>query len=505
MLSRIPRTSRHALSAFHKARRYTTAVNQTPLELTTLPNGLRLITDSTPGHFSALGAFVDAGSRYDDPQNPGLSHIHDKLAWKSTEKYTGQEMLENLSKLGGNYMSSVQRESTIYQASVFNKDVEKMLESIAQTIRYPNFTDQEFEESLLTADYEVSQLCYNSEIYLSEELHSVAYKDNTLGLPLYIPQERIPLVGKTDILQYQKKFFQPQNIVIAMVGVPHDFALKIVNDNFGTWENTTSTRPEKGVVNYTGGEIILPHRQPLYANLTDLYHMQIGFETTGLLNDDLYALATLQKLLGGGSAFSAGGPGKGMFSRLYTQVLNKYSFVDHCMCFNHSYLGTGIFGVTLSIVPEAAHFSSQIISHELSKLLIPDGTSKDAINNRELKRAKNQLISSLLMNVESRLAKLEDLGRQIQCQGKITSIDEMVEKISNITIKDIQNVSEKVLTGNVVTSGTSSGTPSVVMQGEREAFGDVEYILRQYGLGKFSGPEITEPRDFAPKKKKGWF
>ena len=55
------------------------------------------------------------------------------------------------------------------------------------------------------------------------------------------------------------------------------------------------------------------------------------------------------------------------------------------------------------------------------------------------------------MNVESRLAKLEDLGRQIQCQGKITTVDEMVEKINRLTSSDLKNVLEKVITGNVVT------------------------------------------------------
>ncbi|KAF6060564.1 hypothetical protein FOB64_006758 [Candida albicans] len=134
------------------------------------------------------------------------------------------------------------------------------------------------------------------------------------------------------------------------------------------------------------------------------------------------------------------------------------------------------------------------------------------MNAKEVQRAKNQLISSLLMNVESKLARLEDLGRQIQCQGKITTIDEMVDKINRLTIKDLQNVAEKVLTGKVITSngGTSLGLPSIVMQGERETFGDVEFILRRYGLGNYKGPEITEPRDFSSnqnekKKKSRWF
>lgn len=491
--------------AFSKAliRKYTSSTNtfsQANIEMTTLANGLRIVTDSTPGHFSALGAYVDAGSRYEDPQNPGLSHICDRLAWKSTEKYSGIEMMENLAKLGGNYMCSAQRESMIYQASVFNKDVDNMFDCIAQTIRSPKITDQELFETLQTADYEVAEISMKHEMLLPEVLHSVAYAENTLGLPLYCPPDRIPSITKKDIINYHQKFFQPQNIVVAMVGVEHNHAVSLAEANFGDWKSLTPSRPELGVVNYTGGEICLPHQPPMISNMPELYHMQIGFETTGLLNDDLYALATLQKLLGGGSSFSAGGPGKGMFSRLYTRVLNQYAFVENCMSFNHSYINSGLFGITISCSPNAAHIMSQIICHELSMLLEKD-PSKGGITENEFKRAKNQLTSSLLMNVESKLASLEDLGRQIQCQGKLTTIDEMIAKIDDLTREDVIKVAEKVLTGNVVTKGISSGVPSVAMQGHREAFGDVEFILRHFGLGKFSGPPIEEPRDFSSGSK----
>lgn len=473
------------------------------LTMSTLRNGLRVITDSTPGHFSALGAYVDAGSRFEDPKYPGLSHIVDRLAWKSTEKYTGVETIENLTKLGGNFMCSAQRESILYQASVFNPDVDKMFDLMAQTIRYPRMTSDELEETLETARYEVSELAYKHEMLLPEVLHQAAYKNNTLGLPLFCPEDRIGKIGLQDIHSYHKKFYQPQNVVVAMIGVSHDHAIRLAEEHFGTWQ-PTSSKPDMGVVNYTGGEITLPYQQPLYSNLPELYHMQIGFETNGLLHDDLYALATLQKLLGGGSSFSAGGPGKGMFSRLYTQVLNQYGFVENCSSFNHSHVDSGLFGVTISCTPNAAHIMSQIICMELSKLLETD-PAQGGLTEKEVQRAKNQLTSSLLMNIESKLAKLEDLGRQIQCHGKVTTIDEMIEKIEALSINDLRAVAEKVLTGNVVTKGVSSGKPSVVMQGDREAFGDVDFICQHFGLGKFDGEPLTAPRDMTQIKKRKWF
>lgn len=477
-----------------------------PVEISKLNNGVTVVTDPTPGHFTAIGAYVNAGSRYEDPERPGLSHIWDRLAWKLTTTTLGKQMLENLLKLGGNFMCLAQRELMFYQALVFNHDADKMFEAIAQTVRDPLVTDEELVETLQTVDYEGRELAAKHETLLPEVLHAAGYHDNTLGLPLYCPEERIGEISRAEVMAYHHKFYQPYNITVAMVGLDHAQAVKLAEAQFGDWKATADpfASPE---INYTGGEIALPFQPPLYSNLPELVHMQIGFETGGLLDEDLYALATLQKLLGGGLSFSAGGPGKGMFLRLYTRVLNQYGFVENCQAFNHSYIGLGLFGITLSCSPNAAHIMSQIICFELAALLEKDG-KKGALNQREVLRAKNQLKSLLLMSFELRLARLEDMGRQVQCHGKVTHVDEMIEKIEQLTIGDLQRVAEKVFTGSVVTNHTSSGIPAVAMQGNRSDFGDVDFILQHFGLGQRSGPVLTQPRDFSepePPTKRLWF
>ena len=60
-------------------------VYQDPTELdqiTTLPNGVRVATEALPGHFSGIGVYVDAGSRYENEELRGVSHIVDRLAFK---------------------------------------------------------------------------------------------------------------------------------------------------------------------------------------------------------------------------------------------------------------------------------------------------------------------------------------------------------------------------------------------------------------------------------------
>lgn len=53
-----------------------------PVQISTLPNNIRVATESTPGHFSSVGLYVDAGSRYESPSTSGVSHFIDRMAFK---------------------------------------------------------------------------------------------------------------------------------------------------------------------------------------------------------------------------------------------------------------------------------------------------------------------------------------------------------------------------------------------------------------------------------------
>lgn len=477
-------------------RALTLAISDTRTSISVLKNGLRIVTNSTPGHFSALGAYIDAGSRYEISATSGISHMLDRMAWKSTPTRSGQQMMEDLAKLGGNYMCGAQRELILYQSSVFNKDVEKMFACIAETVRAPQLTELEVIEAQQTTQYELEELEFKHDLFLPEILHSVAYGRDTLGMLLYGSAETVLETTQAQVQNFHNKFYQPQNTVLAFVGVEHDVAVQMATKQLGDWTNNGEpAKIHKKPANYMGGELCLPYQEPRYSNLPKLVHMQMAFETGGLLSKDLYALATLQKLLGGGSSFSAGGPGKGMFSRLF-RVLNQYPFVENCMSFNHAHLDSGLFGITISCYVDHAEYMAQIIAQELQKVMTVD-VSKGGISNLEFKRAQNQLVASLLMNVESKLAVLEDIGRQVQCQGKVTTVDEMVARIELLTIDDLRNVARKVFGG--YGNGAQLAKPSVVIQGDRAAFGDVEYVVRYFGLGLYTSAMPDEPRDYSKK------
>jgi processing peptidase subunit alpha len=127
---------------------------------------------------------------------------------------------------------------------------------------------------------------------------------------------------------------------------------------------------------------------------------------------------------------------------------------------------------------------------ELNALTLDSGFS--SLQIQEVNRAKNQLRSSLLMNLESRMVELEDLGRQVQVHGRKIGVREMCDKIDAVTVEDLRRVATQVFGGTVNNKGNGTGRPTVVLQeGEMEGtrlksfkWDEIQQRIARWKLGR---------------------
>ncbi|KAK7063956.1 Metalloenzyme, LuxS/M16 peptidase-like protein [Favolaschia claudopus] len=488
-------------------------------QITTLPNKIRVATQSTPGHFSSVGLYVDAGSRFENPSTSGASHFLDRMAFKTTSTRSSDEMATAVHALGGHIMCNASRESIMYQSSHFHQGTPHALSLIADTVLNASYLHEEIEMQRDAARYEVRELSSKPEQILPEVLHSVAYGGTGLGNPLICPEERIDSMNGHTLRKFIKQWYRPERMVIAGAGMPHEELVELTDKYFSslkysetadpipspltrpmappplaastahpsvrksisraasylfpTSPPTASDSPEllNSLTPYTGG-----HRF-IYDPSSEFNHVYVAFEGCGIRDDDIYALATIQVLLGGGGSFSAGGPGKGMYSRLYTHILNHYPQIDHCASFHHIYTDSSLFGLFASFVPytkgqRSGNTPAQILPHlvhQLSLLLytpVPAG---------ELDRAKNQLKSALMMALESRAVEVEDLGRQVLVHDRQIPVTEMTARIDQLKPADIRRVAVKYF------GLQSGGKASVVCMGHEDT-GPWEDVFAKYSV-----------------------
>lgn len=163
---------------------------------------------------------------------------------------------------------------------------------------------------------------------------------------------------------------------------------------------------------------------PVYAasGLPELVHGVIGLEAPSHQDPDFIPTCVLNLMMGGGGSFSAGGPGKGMYTRLYTNVMNQFNWVSSATATNHSYADSGLFCIHVSALPDHIAKAMRIIAREMVAMAAVPGIE-------ELRRAKTQLQSMLLMNLEARPVVFEDIGRQVLATGGRKNPEHYMQKI----------------------------------------------------------------------------
>jgi processing peptidase subunit alpha len=265
---------------------------------------------------------------------------------------------------------------------------------------------------------------------IMEFIHEAAYKNNTLGNSLYPTKYTIEHFNTQTCKQFTQQFFTPKRMVICGVGIDHDLFTNLVETNFNNLPAESSI--VKQAATYTGGEI----RQ--HEKGAPLSHFAIAFETASWHSEDLVPMCVLQQLLGGGGSFSAGGPGKGMYSRLYTNILNKYEYVESCQAFNSIFNDSSLFGIYATCTPEKLKLVCEALIAELKKCT-------GSFTPIEVTRGKQQLKSAVHMQLASRSLRLEDIGRQVMTYGKIQTPEEISNLIEKVTEQDLQRVAQKML------------------------------------------------------------
>ncbi|RWS27029.1 mitochondrial-processing peptidase subunit alpha-like protein, partial [Leptotrombidium deliense] len=423
-------------------------------KVTTLSNGLRVASEPKFGQFCTVGVIVDSGSRYEISLMNGITHFLEKLSFNSTVDYNSKEdMMKELEKHGGICDCQGSRDTLIYAASVETGGLDSVVKMLSEVIMRPKVTDEELEAARQTIAFELEDTALkpDQETPLLEQIHAAAFRGNTLGLPKLCPSENISKMSQQMIYTYLNLYHQPSRMVLAGVGVDHNRLVEYAQKHFvekkPIWEGNSSLKSDIEVCNsiaqYTGGLVSVEKDLSDVSlgptPIPELAHFVLGLESSPhQALQDFIPTCVLNMVMGGGGSFSAGGPGKGMYTRLYTNVLNRYHWMYNATAYNHAYTDSGLFCIHASSHPSQLRELVNIIVREFVNI-------NGNITGVELERAKTQLKSMLLMNLEARPVVFEDLARQVLANGYRRSPKFFINEIDKVTRDDIHRIGQRML------------------------------------------------------------
>jgi processing peptidase subunit alpha len=163
---------------------------------------------------------------------------------QATKDFSLEEMIKLIDSLGSNILCSSSRETIMYQSTVFPENLPLAMRLISSTVRNSLIEDEELDVQKEAAAYEIREIWAKPELILPELVHHVAYKDNTLGMPLLCPEERLPFIDRETLRGFMRDWYRPERMVVAGVGMEHEELVKLAEEHFGSLGSTPLYPPE---------------------------------------------------------------------------------------------------------------------------------------------------------------------------------------------------------------------------------------------------------------------
>jgi len=404
---------------------------KTHSEMTTLSNGVRVISENTPGHCASMGVFVGSGSRDETDATSGAAKFMESMAFRSSSAHSGFGFHHEIEHMGGVVSAIASREDMVYTVDVIKENAGSALSILSESVLNPELMYHEIEDEKAKLKGKLSDAADNSNLVVVEAAHTAAFGSSGLGRTLVPSAKKVDGLSAGALAQFAVQGLTADKLVVAGAGVEHGHFVSQVEAAFA------GAAPASGAAaaasKYTGGQFCLPGDPA-----DGMTHAFIGFNSASWSSTDLISTCILQTLMGGGGSFSMGGPGKGMYSRLYLDVLNQYHWIQNATAINSPYSDSGLFGVFGSSAPQDANSLVQVLAEQMANMAGP-------ISDEELARAKAMTKSSVYMNLESRSIVLEDIGKQALCYGKRLSADEIAVQIDAASAADLQRVAKDMI------------------------------------------------------------
>ena len=383
------------------------------VESTTLPGGLRVVTDAMDGlETASLGVFVAAGSRDESEAEQGLSHLLEHMAFKGTTRRDARAIAEAIESAGGDLNAATSVENTSYYARVLREDSGLALDVLADILIESLFDPRELEREKDVILQEIAALQDTPDDLVFDLFHAAAFPGQPIGRAILGTAEGVRRFDRAAISAYLQRHYVAPNIVVAAAGaLDHAKICDEAAEKFA--KLPTATPPKPAPAHYVGGEIKVSKR-------LEQTQVIVGFEGLAYADPQNYAAHIFANAVGGGMA-----------SILFQEVREQRGLAYSISSFHWSYLDAGLFGF------EAATGGRDV--KELVKVSL-DALAEAAhhLSASDMARAKAQTKVGLLTALESSSARAEQIARQTMIFDRVIPRREMIERIDGLSLAQVR-------------------------------------------------------------------
>ncbi len=409
------------------------------VEIHTLPNGLRVVTEHMPGLKSAsIGVWIMAGGRHERKEQNGIAHFLEHMAFKGTTSRSALQIAEAIEDVGGYINAYTSREMTAYYARVLEGDVGLALDVISDIVLNPIFEEKEIEVERHVILQEIGQAHDTPDDIVFDWLQEAAYPGQPMGRTILGPAERVRSFARADLSRFVDERYGPGQMIVAAAGaVDHAAIVKAAEAIFGHLPGHDT--PDVEPASFGGGE----RRED---KGLEQVHFTLGFEVPGYRDPALYTSQIYASVLGGG-----------MSSRLFQEAREVRGLCYSIFAQASAYADSGLLTIY-------AGTGSEEIGELADRTVDVMRRSADDVTPEEVARARAQMKAGLLMGLESASSRAERIARLLAIWGRVPTLDETVERIDAVTTGDVREFAGQLAgrgTAAMALYGPLSGAPAL--------------------------------------------
>ena len=391
------------------------------IQATTLPNGLRVISETMPHVRSvAVGIWLGTGARRENLGENGISHFIEHMVVQGTQNRSAEQIARSVDSIGGNLDAFTAMELVSFNAKVLDEHLPQAFDVLADLMLRPLFRDEDIAKEKCVILEELKMELDNPEYLVHELFSGQFWVDHPLGRPIIGTPGVIRSFDRPMISDYFRAVYSPSNMLVTAAGnLQHEALLELVRQEFDSLRDAAP--PALETTPMARPHLLLEHKQSL-----EQVHLCLGVPAYPVNHERRYACYILNTLLGGG-----------MSSRLFQNIREKRGLAYSVFSELNLYRDTGCLlvgaGTSAPTAPEVVRLTLDEFRRFKAEPVTPE----------ELDRAKNQLKGSLMLSLESTSSRMANLARQQLYFGRFLDLDEILNAIDAVTAEDLQFVARE--------------------------------------------------------------
>ncbi|MEN8191858.1 MAG: pitrilysin family protein [Bacteroidota bacterium] len=391
-------------------------------KITTLDNGIRIVTENLPHVNSfALGFWFNTGSRNENSQNNGISHFTEHMLFKGTKKRSSKKISDEVESLGGYLNAFTSKEHTCYYGRGLSRHLPKVLDVLSDMVQNSVFKASEIKKESGVIVDELNDIEDSPEELIFDKFESNLYKVNSLHYPIIGTEQNIRSLKHNDFKEYLRNFYTSNNMVISASGeIDHEKLVKLVEKNVKLKIAERKNRIKKLKLKRADNLHIQKEIQQA--------HVIIGRSAAGYNSKERIKVNLISHILGEGSS-----------SRLFHTLREKNGITYQINTFLNSFSDISTFGVYFSTGNKTLHKASDLVYREFDKVI------NKGINRREFNRGKEYLKGQLLMQLESTTNRMVRMAQSLFLFDKVKLIQQSIDEIDKISLDETIELSKSLL------------------------------------------------------------